>query len=213
MTAMSRIAVFGATGLTGGLVVRQALAHGHEVAALVRDPARVTLRHPNLIVMAGSPTSLADVERCVQGAGAVIHCLGIGGKGDGRPSTLVSDSVKAVLAAMQRHGAARIVCMSNVGAGGSGTWVANRLVIPLFLRWLLPIIEDKNRMEAALRASPVEWVSVRLPNIVEGPDRPLRVSAIGRGIGLSITAESAARFLLEQAGSHEHLRSAPSVSN
>jgi uncharacterized protein YbjT (DUF2867 family) len=173
----------------------------------------VTLRHPSLIVMAGSPTSMADVERCVQGASAVIHCLGIGGKGDGRPSTLVSDSAKAVLAAMQRHGTARIVCMSNVGAGGSGTWVANRLVIPLFLRWLLPIIEDKNRMEAALRASPVEWVSVRLPNIVEGPDKPLRVSANGRGIGLSITAESAARFLLEQVGSHEHLCSAPSISN
>ena len=31
MTAMSRIAVFGATGLTGGLVVKQALALGHEV--------------------------------------------------------------------------------------------------------------------------------------------------------------------------------------
>ena len=213
MTVMSRITVFGATGLTGGLVVRRALAQGHEVAALVRDPARVTLRHPNLVVMAGSPTSRADVDRCVQGASAVIHCLGIGGKGDGQPSTLVSDSVKAALAAMQRHGAARIVCMSNVGARGSGTWVANRLVIPLFLRWLLPIIEDKNRMEEALQASPVEWVSVRLPNIVEGPDRPLRVSADGRRIGLSITAESAARFLLEQVGSHEHLRTAPSISN
>jgi uncharacterized protein YbjT (DUF2867 family) len=80
---MSRIAVLGATGMTGGLVVRRALAQGHEVAALVRDPARVTLRHPNLLVEAGSPTSLADVERCVQGASAVIHCLGIGGKGDG----------------------------------------------------------------------------------------------------------------------------------
>jgi uncharacterized protein YbjT (DUF2867 family) len=70
---MSRIAVFGATGLTGGLVVRQALAQGHEVVALARDPGRVTLRHPSLRVMGGSPTSAADVERCVQGANAVIH--------------------------------------------------------------------------------------------------------------------------------------------
>lgn len=210
---MSRIAVFGATGLTGGLVVRRALAQGHEVVALVRDPARVRLEHPALVVIGGSPTAISDVERCVQGADAVIHCLGIGGKGDGRPTTLVSDSVKAVLAAMQRHGVPRIVCMSNVGAGGSGTWVANRLVIPLLLRWLLPIIEDKNRMEAALRASPVEWVSVRLPNIVDGPDKPWRVSADGRGIGLSISAESAARFLLEQVSSAEHLRSAPSIGH
>ena len=210
---MSRIAVFGATGLTGGRVVTNALAQGHEVVALVRDPGRVTLRHPRLRVIGGSPTLAADVERCMQGADAVIHCLGIGGKGDGRYTTLISDSVRLVLEAMQRHGVQRIVCMSNIGAGGSGTWFANRLVIPLFLRWLLPIIEDKNRMEAALRASPVEWISVRLPNIVEGPDRPLRVSADGRGIGFSISAESAARFLLEQVSSSAHVRSSPSISH
>lgn len=210
---MSRIAVFGATGLTGGLVVRHALDQGREVVALVRDPGRLALRHPNLRVIGGSPTLAADVERCVQGADAVIHCLGIGGKGNGQPTTLVSDSVRLVLAAMQGHGVARIVCMSNVGAGGSGTWLAHRIVIPLFLRWLIPIIEDKNRMEAALRASAVEWVSVRLPNIVEGPVRPYRTSAHGRSIGLSITADSASRFLLEQVSSDSHLRQAPSISN
>ena len=210
---MPRMAVFGGTGLTGGLVIERALAQGHEVVALVRDPGKLKLRHPCLVVLGGSPTSPCDVARCVQGADAVIHCLGIGGKGDGKPSTLISDSVKVVLSAMQRHGVPRIVCMSNVGAGGSGTWFANRLVIPLFLRWLVPIIDDKNRMESALRVSPVEWVSVRLPNIVEGADKPLRVSADGRGIGLSITAESAARFLLAQVAAADHLHATPCISN
>jgi hypothetical protein len=100
-----------------------------------------------------------------------------------------------------------------VGAGDSGSWFANRIVIPIFLSWLLPIIEDKDRMEAALKASTVEWVSVRLPNIVDGPDRPLRISADGRGIGLSITADSAARFLLAQATDGEFLGQTPSISN
>jgi uncharacterized protein YbjT (DUF2867 family) len=208
-----KLAIFGATGLTGGLVVSQALAQGHEVTALVRDPSRVSLSHPRLTVLGGSPTAPDDVDRCVRGADAVIHCLGIGGKGDGRPTTLVSDSVEVVLSAMSMHDVPRIVCMSNVGAGGSGTWFANRIVIPLFLRWLQPILEDKDRMEAALRASRVEWVSVRLPNIVEGPEKPLRLSQDGRGIGLSITAVSTARFLLQQVTSSDWVRSAPSISN
>jgi uncharacterized protein YbjT (DUF2867 family) len=208
-----KLAVFGATGLTGGLVVTQALEQGHEVVVLVRDPRRVSLQHPRLTVLAGNPTLLADVERCVESADVVLHCLGIGGKGDGQPTTLISDSVNAALVAMAKHGVARIVCMSNVGAGGSGTWFANRIVIPLFLRWLLPIIEDKDRMEAALRASSVEWVSVRLPNIVEGPEKPLRMSEDGRGIGLSITAASTARFLLTRATGSEFLRATPSISN
>jgi hypothetical protein len=54
---------------------------------------------------------------------------------------------------------------------------------------------------------------VRLPNIVEGPERPLRISKDGRGIGLSITAASAARFLLQQVTSSDWVRSAPSISN
>jgi uncharacterized protein YbjT (DUF2867 family) len=208
-----KLALFGATGLTGGLVLSQALEQGHEVTVLVREPSRVSLSHSRLTVLGGSPTGSEDVERCVRGADAVIHCLGIGGKGDGRPTTLVSDSVKVVLAAMAKHGVPRIVCMSNVGAGSSGTWFANRIVLPLFVSWLLPIIEDKDRMEAALRASSVEWVSVRLPNIVEGPERPLRTSKDGRGIGLSITAMSTARFLLQQVTSSDWVRSAPSISN
>jgi len=210
---MSRIAVFGSTGLTGSLIVKGALERGHEVVALVRDPDRVGMRHPRLTVLAGSPTAPDDVERCVRGADSVIHCLGIGGRGDGRRTTLVSDSVRLVLAAMTRHGVRRIVCMSNVGAGGSGTWVANRLIIPVFLRWLRPIIEDKDRMESALRESAVEWVSVRLPNIVAGPLRSIRTSDDGRSIGLSITAESAAAFLLDCLDSPRFLREAPCVSN
>jgi uncharacterized protein YbjT (DUF2867 family) len=208
-----KLALFGATGLTGGRVVTQALEQGHEVIALVRDPGRLSLRHPRLTVLAGHPTAHDDVERCVAGADVVLHCLGIGGKGDGQPTTLISDAVKAALAAMAKHGVARIVCMSNVGAGGSGTWFANRVVIPLFLPWLSPIIDDKDRMEAALRASSVEWVSVRLPNIVEGPEKPIRVSEDGRGIGLSITAASTARFLIARATGTEFLRATPSISN
>jgi uncharacterized protein YbjT (DUF2867 family) len=208
-----KIAVFGSTGRTGGLVVQEALKRGDEVTVLVREPHRVPIAHPRLTVLAGSPTSPADVERCVKGADAVIHCLGIGGKGTGAKTTLVSDSVKTVLESMKKHNVSRIVSMSVVGAGRSGTWIANKIIIPLFLRWLIPIIEDKNRVETALRQSGVEWISVRLPSIVEGPAKPLRISADGRGIGLSITAISAARFLLEQATSAAYLRATPSVSN
>lgn len=207
------ITVFGATGLTGGLVVERALAAGHRVTVLVRNPAGVRLRHDQLTVMAGSPTSLADVEACVRGADVVIHCLGVGGKGDGKPTALISDSVKATLSAMQKHGVPRIVCMSNVGTGGSGLWVVNRVLVPLFLRWLQPIVDDKERMESALRASPVEWVAVRLVAIVEGPAKPVRSSEDGKGLGFTITAASIAEFLLARATGPEFLRQTPSISN
>mgnify|MGYP006277049323 CR=1 FL=1 len=208
-----KLAVFGGTGGTGGLVIAQAIEQGHSVTALVRDPTRMPQSHPLLTVLGGNPTVPDDVGRCVQGVDAVIHCLGIGGKGDGRPTTLVSDSVRVALAEKKKRGVPRIVCMSNIGAGGSGPWIVKRVVIPRFLRWLVPIIADKERMEAALRASPVEWVSVRLPSITSGPVKPVRASVVGRGLGLTITAASTARYLLDQARSTEWVRSSPSISN
>lgn len=207
------IAVFGATGRTGGQVVERALAAGHRVTALVRTPDTVRRTHEQLTVIGGSPTSAADVEACVRGAEVVIHCLGVGGKGTGKPTTLISDSVKAVLAAMQKHGVGRIVCMSNVGTSGSGLWFVNRVLVPLFFRWLRPIIDDKERMESALRASSVEWIAVRLVAITEGPAKPVRTSEDGKGLGFTITASSIAEFLLARATGPEFLRQTPSISN
>ncbi len=71
---MVKLAVFGATGLTGGLVVQRALAQGDEVIALVRDLGRMTFEPPNLHVMKGNPISLADVDGCVSVVVALIHC-------------------------------------------------------------------------------------------------------------------------------------------
>lgn len=207
------IAVFGATGLTGGLVVERALAAGHRVTALVRNPDAVSRRHERFTVIGGSPTAPLDVAACVRGADVVIHCLGVGGKGTGKATTLISDSVKATLAAMQQHGVARIVCMSNVGTGGSGPWLVNRVLVPLFFRWLRPIVDDKERMERALRDSPVEWIAVRLVGITDGPAKPVRTSDDGKGLRFTITAASIAEFLLARATGPEFLRQAPSISN
>ena len=103
--------------------------------------------------------------------------------------------------------------MSNVGAGGSGTWLYNRVVVPIFLRWLKPIIADKDRMENFLKESDLDWTSVRLPNIVEGPARPIQASESGKGIGISITATSTAAFLLQQISDKQWVQKSPSISN
>lgn len=208
-----KIALFGATGNTGARVMESALARGFEVTALVRDPAKVTLTHPKLTVLKGDPTVAADVAACVRGAQAVVHCLGVGGLGDGKPTTLISDSVKAILVAMEEAGVPRIVCMSNLGTGGSGPWWFMRLLVPLVARKLLPLVDDKERMEAALRASRVEWVAVRLVAIRPGPAKPVRTSPDGRGLGMTVTDASVAEFLLDRVEGPAFLRETPSLSN
>jgi len=66
------IAVFGGTGRVGGRFIEYALAEGHTVRALVRDPAKLAPR-PGLDVIAGDVLNPADVERrqrAIRSAGA-----------------------------------------------------------------------------------------------------------------------------------------------
>jgi hypothetical protein len=155
------------------------------------------------------------VDRCLsEGVETVINCIGVGGRGDGQHTTVVSDSVTLTIAAMRDHGARRIICMSNIGTGGSGPRWFTKAVVPIAARWLQPIIADKERMEAALRATTdFEWISARMAAITDGPARPIRTNRTGRGIGMRITAPSAAGFLLDRIDGPDFVGETPSVSN
>lgn len=208
-----KVALFGATGFTGQAVLRAALAEGHEVFALVRRPERVEVTHERLHLVQGDALDKAVIKELLSQVEVVLHCLGVGGKGDGKPTTLVSTSVQRVIEVMEELGLRRLICMSNLGAGGSGTWFANKLIIPLFFRWLQPLIEDKNRMEAHLEESTLEWVALRLPNIVEGAAKPVRESEHGRDLSLSITTDSVASYMLTQAAAPSIQYRTPAISN
>ena len=208
-----KIALFGATGLSGVAVLGEALKRGHDVKVLARDPAAITTKHERLSVVRGNALVSEDVESVLQGREAVVHCLGVGGKGDGKPSTLVSDSISLLLPVMAKHGIKRLVAMSNVGAGNSGPWLVNRVVFPLFFRWLRPIIDDKNRMEAILRASSCDWTAARFPEIVDGEARSIKTSLDGKKLSFKITTASVAVFMLDQLADPTFIGATPAASN
>ena len=59
--------------------------------------------------------------------------------------------------------------MTGVGAGdsrGHGGFLYDRIVQPLFMK---TIYEDKDRQEALLRASDVDWTVVRPGTLTNGP--------------------------------------------
>lgn len=211
-TELPTVALFGATGFSGRPVLRELLDRGHAVRALVRR-ANSLEAHPNLTIVQGNALDADDVAKVLTGSDAVVHCLGVGGKGDGSATTLVSDSVRLVLEALKDSPNHRVVCMSNVGAGGSGKWLVNKVIVPLFLRWLVPLVEDKDRMEALLEASSSDWIAARFPNIVEGAAKGVRQDEDGRSIALSITTDSVASYLADQVVASKISSRTPSVSN
>ncbi len=154
-----KILVLDATGGTGREVVREAGREGHAVAALVRSPARAQdLSGAHLV--AGDARNEASLSRAREGCEGVISALGTG-ISPFKEITLLSTATKALIAAMRARGTKRLVCITGMGAGdsrGHGGFLYDRLIQPLLLR---KVYEDKDRQEALVRDSGLNWVLVR----------------------------------------------------
>src|SRR5882757_1056497 len=100
-----KITVFGATGGIGGQVVRQALDHGHQVVAVVRDSARFELAHPALeLVRVPGLTEPEVLTAAVGSSDAVISGVGPRGR---KVGPVASTATRPILRAMEATGVRR----------------------------------------------------------------------------------------------------------
>ena len=212
-----KVTIFGATGFSGQAILSEAIKQGHEVTVLVRDASKVKNRHDNLRIIVGNVLDTQAVADALQHQDAVIQCLGVGGKGDGKPTTFISDATRVIIDEMQRQNVKRLIALSNVGAGDSETfqpWIFNKIILPYFMNWLRVIIDDKNRMEPIITNSHLDWTIVRCPNIVDKPAKETCNTTLdGKGLKLFITLPDLAKFMVDQLKQTAFFKQAPSVSN
>jgi putative NADH-flavin reductase len=185
------LTVLGAAGGTGILVVRQALAGGHSVTALVRSPGKMTLTDPRLRVVEGDATDQAAVARALAGSDAVISTLDA-------PGPIIAEATRAILSAADRAHPPRVVMMSSFAVqrdrlkGLTGLLTAATTGAKM---------KDKVAGESALRASDLRWTIVYATLLTNGPAQGARVVPESDKVGMSdrISRADAASFLLEAA--------------
>ncbi|MGW7419843.1 NAD(P)-dependent oxidoreductase [Streptomyces sp. NPDC054813] len=161
------LTVFGATGGIGREIVRQALASGHRVTAVVRDPARLTVTGPGLEVVRADLSDAEAVRPAVAGRDAVLSGLGPRGRGD---AGVAARLTRTVLAAMQAEGVRRLVVVSAGPVGPEpADGLLDRTARGLVGRVLKPVYDDLREMEAELSGSGTDWTSVRPPRLQDKP--------------------------------------------
>ena len=212
-----KVSIFGATGFSGQGILAEALKQGHKVTILVRDASKIPIKHQNLTIVEGNVLNPQTVASVLHHQEAVIQCLGVSGKGDGKPTTFISDATKIIVDEMQNQKIKRLIAMSNVGAGNSiafQPWFFTKIILPYFMKWLKVIIEDKNRMEPIIMNSNLDWTIVRCPNIVDKPAKgTCNATLDGKGLKLSITLPDLSKFMVDQLNQTAFIKQAPSVSN
>ena len=196
-----KIAVIGSTGRTGRLVLEEGLRRGHAMTAFTRRPSLLSGVQGLRAVVSGDGRNLDDVRRAVRGQEAVISIVSSEGFG---PTTVMSDVMRAELAAMREEGVHRLVVVSVSAIEGRRPWILINLV-----RWLLrKPYADFGRMERLVRSSGLDWTIVRPPRLTNGPATGrVRSEANVRELRhgpYSITRADLAATLLDLARGRDH---------
>lgn len=176
-----RMAVTGGAGFIGGVVVRQLVARGDEVVALVRDPnapGATAIAGPGVTLAASDLSDIGSVRDALAGADGLIHAAGsyrVGIPASERAAMFDANvgATERVLDAAIAAGVPRIVHVSTINAYGN---TKGRVVDETYRRdprdgYLSYYDETKwlAHLAAERRAADGAPIVIVLPGFVYGP--------------------------------------------
>ncbi|MGH3826680.1 MAG: NAD(P)-dependent oxidoreductase [Pseudonocardiaceae bacterium] len=160
-----QIAILGGTGGIGGHVLSWALDAGYPARALARHPEALPQRE-GLTVIRGDALDAVAVAETIAGAGAVVSALGPRGA---NAESLLAGAAANTVAAMDKTGARRLVCVSAAGAYITGDpdtgWLLKVILPRVFARHFA----DVRQMENVISGSGLDWTIVRAARLVNRP--------------------------------------------
>ena len=204
-----KLAVFGATGRSGGAIARQVITAGHEVHALVRTPGS---RLDAADVTVGDVRDPAAVDRVIKDADAAVSA--IGGTGRDNPA-LLFDGTANLLAAAHRHHVPRLIVIQgfHLPFPGDPRTIGRPLMVTMLRLWNRHLLADTHRMADLLRSADLDWTLIRMPRLIPAPPVPAppgdgyRTGRLALGPWSTVTTAQVAHFtlaVLEQGGfSHD----------
>jgi putative NADH-flavin reductase len=167
------IAIFGASGATGTLLVERSLAAGHHVTALLRRPRKFPLSK-RVRVIQGSAYDPTPVRETIEGADVIFSTLGA--RSPLRNENVLPRAVPRIVDAMHQTGVKRIIVLGSAGALASSLdkqsawrrWIVQNIVYNTFLKW--PVAEQISQY-SILSASNLDWTMLMPPMLTNGKAR------------------------------------------
>lgn len=194
-----KIAVFGATGLLGKHIVKEALAKGVDVKALVRTPGKLGDLESQVELIQGDYFNPRDQAKTLEGVDMVVSTIGPPPVRKGSPSAdKYGNAMRSLVEAMKVKGLTRIVNVAGASATIPGEKITlSRHLMRLMMRFMVPVITPAKELElTVLRASGLEHTTMRPPVIAEGVKGKLKSSSSDPQ-GMKVDAAQLATFMLD----------------
>lgn len=204
------VLIVGSTGTIGRELVKQALASGHAVTAVARDPSKLKIENLNLTVARGDVMDPVSIEQVMPGQDAVLCALGAGSKGGVRAA-----GTQNIIEVMQKCGVRRLVCLSSLGVGESRANLNFFWKYIMFGLLLRRAFADHIAQERHIKKSGLDWTIVRPSAYTNGErtrDYRHGFPATAKMLKLKISRADVADFMLNQLKDDGYLRMTPGIS-
>jgi putative NADH-flavin reductase len=184
------IAIFGAGGRTGRQLVEQAVAQGHQVTAIVRNPDGLAWDLHGAVRLVKADVMDPDaIAPALADADTVVSAL----SGPGRaPSIVWSESTRSIVQAMREASVRRYVAITGSMLDPTGDGPFFRYIgKPIARRMLKGSANDMRRAEELIHESGLEWTIIRAPRLTDKPARGRYRIALERNVPREFTLSRA----------------------
>ncbi len=205
--------IFGATGMVGKHLVKQALLKGHHVKAFGRNVfTELNMEEKNLELIKGALFDEGEVSNAIKGCDAVLSALGGGFDGNDKTRTL---GIKNIIAQMKKNTIKRIVAI-----GGLGVLNFDENILLLdredYPKEYLPVGLEHKKAYEYLKESDLDWTFVCPPNIIDHEVTGLYITKANyppEPNNNKIYAGDLAMFMLNELGRNEYVKERVGISN
>lgn len=214
---MRTIALFGATGKTGSILVKKLTAKGYPVRALVRNPAKLKFSDNLLTVFQGDVLNEQSVLKVLEKSDVVINVIG---HVKGCPPDLQTIASRNILSGMNKLGITRLIDLTGgaVKVEGDDPKWPDKLIAFIMKNLAGKAVrarftDGENHVKLISRSN-LEWTVIRAPVLLPGKAKGrTSIGMVGHIPGYSLTFEDLTDKIINILEDKSFVRQYPYITN
>jgi len=206
-----KVALLGATGKAGKYLLKELLAQGYYVKALIRKPEYFHLTHPLLEIVKGDIKDFETDSLLLKGCNAVVSSIG-----SAKDEPLIQSlATSNILRAMNEFNIKRYILLAglNMDVPGDEKSAKNE-ASSVWMRNTFPeAVADRQLTYNILNSSNTDWTLVRLPWIEQTAERRGLLVDLKDCLGEKVSTTDLADFVIGQILDTAYFEKAPFVAS
>jgi len=159
-----KLVLYGASGMIGSRLLREAVRRGHAVTAVVREPRKFATPTGRVIVIKGDVLEPASVAAAVAGHDAVLSAVG-------PTPEVVTGAPRALIEGLSRAGVRRLVVVGGAGSleGDAGVQLVERPDFPA--EYKAVALAHRDALNVFRQNTSLDWTYISPPAAIAPGER------------------------------------------